>query len=165
MMPLDKELELDRPFSDLRHEAVLNVVHTANQFSLAAALLFRRFDLTEAQFNVLFALKYKTKELTQSALGKRLVVTRATITSVLDKLEGKGLVARKRVPGNRRIHHVCLTRKGRALIDKVEPLYRGGLHEATSDLSERECRALIRRLEQIRARTKAIRENADRGTL
>lgn len=156
-MSLREELDLDKPFADLRHETVLNVVHTANQFSLAGAALFRRFGLTEAQFNVLFALKHKTRELTQSELGRRLVVTRATITSVLDKLEGKGLVARKQVPHNRRIYHVSLTTKGRRLVDKVEPLYRNEIHHATGDLSEAECRELIRCLDQVRARTKALR--------
>ena len=61
--------------------------------AVKGAMLFRRFDLG-AQFNVLFALKYKKNEWTQSDLGKRLVVTRASITSVLDKLEAKALVKR-----------------------------------------------------------------------
>jgi MarR family 2-MHQ and catechol resistance regulon transcriptional repressor len=93
-MSINKELELERPIQDIRHETVLNIVRTANIISLKGEALFRRFCLTEAQFNVLFALKYKAHEWTQSDLGKRLVVTRASVTSVLDKLEEKGLVAR-----------------------------------------------------------------------
>jgi len=157
-MSLAMELNLDTPFEDLRHEAVLNVVHTANLFSSTGAALFRRYDLTEAQFNVLFALKYKRRDLTQSDLGKRLVVTRASITSVLDKLEEKGLVERENVPGNRRIYHVSLTPKGQDLIDGVEPVYREHLHYALGDLSEKECVALIRCLERVRMRTRQVRD-------
>lgn len=153
-MPLEKELDLDKPFSDTRHEAVLNIVQTANLLALAGAKLFRRFDLTVAQFNVLFALKHKRRAVTQSDLGKRLVVTRASITSVLDKLEAKCLVERRNVPGNRRINHVELTPQGRALIDEVEPLYRAGLHEATAVLKAGECKSLTRLLEQVRTRTR-----------
>ena len=151
-MSLEKELNLDRPMQDPRHEAVLNVVRTASLLSLKGSDLFRQFGLTEAQFNVLFSLKYKEKVWTQSDLGKRLVVTRASVTSVLDKLESKGLVARLGVEGNRRIYHIDLTPEGRALIDEVEPLYRRDVYEAMADLDEAACRTLTKNLERIRER-------------
>jgi DNA-binding MarR family transcriptional regulator len=100
----------------------------------------------------LFSLKYKEKVWTQSDLGKRLVVTRASVTSVLDKLESKGLVARQAVEGNRRIYHIDLTPAGRALIDEVEPRYRRDVYEVMADLDEAACRALTENLERIRER-------------
>ena len=157
-MSINRELDLDRPMQDIRHEAVLNIVRTANVLSLKGASLFRDFNLTEAQFNVLFALKYKGRDWTQSDLGKRLVVTRASVTSVLDKLEEKGLVERRAVPGNRRIYHVDLTAKGLELVEKVEPLYRSDIHEVLAALDDEACRQLIVQLESIRA-TAAL-ENA-----
>ena len=153
-MSISKELELEKPIEDIRHEVVLNVVRTATVLSAKGAALFRRFDLTEAQFNVLFALKYKQREWTQSDLGKRLVVTRASVTSVLDKLEGKGLVKRHEVLGNRRIYHVNLTKKGLALVNRVEPVYRRDIHEVLAGFDDNECRALITGLEHIRGRAR-----------
>lgn len=153
-MSLAAELNLDIPFSDLRHETVLNIVHTANTLAALGARLFRRFDLTEAQFNVLFSLKYKNIKITQSDLGKRLVVTRASITSVLDKLQEKALVDRVIVPGNRRIHHVELTAKGRRLIDKIEPHYRQALQDVMSGINDAECRELISLLERVRTKSR-----------
>ena len=108
-MSLECELNLETPFRDIYHEAVLNVVRTGGVLTNAGEQLFRQFDLTEAQFNVLFSLKYNPHNVTQSDLCKRLVVTRASITSVLDRLEAKGLVARVDVPDDRRIYHVSLT--------------------------------------------------------
>ena len=151
-MNLQKELGLQSPFKDIRHEAVLNIVRTANQFATKAAQLFRQFDLTEAQFNVLFSLKFATEDITQAELGKRLVVTRASVTSVLDKLESKNLVKREDVPNNRRIHHVVLTDEGRALIIKAEPVYRDEIYQVLTDLSIKDCHQLISHLEQIRGR-------------
>lgn len=151
-MSLEKELNLERPMQDPKHEAVLNVVRTASLLSLKGSDLFRQFGLTEAQFNVLFSLKYKEKVWTQSDLGKRLVVTRASVTSVLDKLESKGLVARHAVEGNRRIYHIDLTPAGRSLIDEVEPLYRRDVYEVMEDLDEASCRTLTENLERIRER-------------
>jgi MarR family transcriptional regulator, 2-MHQ and catechol-resistance regulon repressor len=153
---INTELELERPIQDIRHELVLNIVRTATVMAIKGEILFRRFDLTEAQFNVLFALKYKNNEWTQSDLGKRLVVTRASITSVLDKLEGKGLVKRNEVPGNRRIYHVSLTRKGQALIDKVEPIYRGTIHTALEVFTDEECKDMILKMERIRSQSSLV---------
>ena len=156
MMSLNKELDLDQPIEDVRHEAVLNIVRTATVLSTKGAALFRRFDLTEAQFNVLFLLNVKRHAVTQAELGKRLIVTRASITSVLDKLEAKGLVERRSVPGNRRINHVELTGAGRALLGKAEPAYREGIHRATAGLNEEECRLLIGYLERVRETSIAV---------
>lgn len=150
-MSLQEELGLVAPFRDVRHEAVLNIVRTANLLSTKAAQLFRRFDLTEAQFNVLFALNFASGDLTQAELGKRLVVTRASITSVLDKLEAKGLVSRDKVAGNRRIHHVRLTDAGAGLVNDVEPAYRQEIHRILSGLSEADCERLIGYLETARS--------------
>ena len=151
-MSLQDELGLQAPFKDLRHETALSIVRTAILFSAKGSQLFRQFDLTEAQFNVLFALKFATGDITQAELGKRLVVTRASITSVLDKLEAKDLVKRANVPGNRRIHHVKMTAAGAELIEKVEPRYREEIHEALADLSDENCHALVTFLEQARNR-------------
>lgn len=149
-MSITNELELDRPMQDIRHEAVLNIVRTATLLSQKGTVLFRKYGLTEAQFNVLFALKYKERDWTQSDLGKRLVVTRASVTSVLDKLEEKELVRRSAVLNNRRIYHVELTQKGRQLLDKVEPVYRRDIHEVMTDFNAGACRGLIADLERIR---------------
>jgi len=151
-MSINTELDLERPMRDVRHETVLNIVRTSSVLNQRGATLFRRFSLTEAQFNVLFSLKYKERDWSQSDLGRRLVVTRASVTSVLDKLEEKGLVERKQVPGNRRIYHVDLTEEGRELLDKVEPLYRKDIHEVLEGFSDDECRKLIDTLELIRNR-------------
>jgi len=156
-MKLENELGLELPFEDVFHETTLNIVRTANLLASLGADLFRRYDLTEAQFNVLMALKYRKKELTQSDLSKRLVVTRASITSVLDRLESKGLVVRRRVTGNRRIHHVQLTGLGGQLLEEVEPIYRRTIEEALSGVDEAECQTIIECLERIRERASQTR--------
>lgn len=162
-MPLDRELNLEAPFKDVCHETVLNIVRTASVLSNAGDQLFRQFDLTEAQFNVLLSLKYNPNEVTQTDLGRRLVVTRASVTSVLDKLEGKSLVERRDVPNNRRSYHVVLTDKGLALVNEVEPLYRENIYRALDGFGERDCRQLIRLLERVRTQTGALQESLSKA--
>ncbi len=155
-MSINRELELERPIQDLRHETLLNLVRTVSVLSIKGEMFFRRYGLTEAQFNVLFALKYKKKKWTQSDLGKRLVVTRASITSILDKLESKGLVIRNSVEGNRRIRHIELTPEGLNLIQKVEPIYRRNIHKLLSCFSDKDCLEIIKYMETIRERAMTI---------
>lgn len=155
-MKLHHELGLANPFRDLRHETLLNVVRTANLIATRAAQLFRKFGLTEAQFNALFALKFAGDGITQAELGKRLVVTRASVTSLLDKLESKGLVQRVDVPGNRRINHVTLTATGRDLVERVEPVYIGEIHKVLTDFDESECHQLIASMESARGRLQEL---------
>ncbi len=150
MVRLNQELGIDLPFQDLYHEAVLNIMRTASSLETIGAGLFRHFDLTLAQFNVLLSLKYRSHELTQSDLSRCLVVTRATVTSVLDRLEGKGFIERKAVVGNRRVNHVCLTPAGEVLIAEVEPEYRAAIHRIMEAVGEAECRQLIRVMEKVR---------------
>jgi MarR family 2-MHQ and catechol resistance regulon transcriptional repressor len=159
-MPLQKELSLDTPFRDIRHETVLSIVRTASLLGNAGADVFRPFDLTEAQFNVLLVLKFKEHPLTQSDLGKRLVITRASVTSVLDRLEAKKLVERQDVPGNRRIFHVELTPKGRKLVEEVEPVYRQAIHRVLRGLNEKECRLLLSLLERVRGGVDRVYEES-----
>jgi len=156
---LANEMNLQAPFRDVYHETALNIVRTAGVLSAAASALFRSHGLTEAQFNVLFALKYNPRETTQSDLGRMLVVTRATITSVLDKMEAKELVARISVPSNRRIYHLALTAAGRDLIEDLEPKYRNNLHDAMAALGETECRTAIEFLEQVRGQAATVQQS------
>ncbi len=155
-MSLQQELGLQNPFKDIRHETVLNIVRTGNLISVRAAQLFREYDLTEAQFNVLFTLKFAGDKITQAELSKRLVVTRASVTSVLDKLESKGLVRRVDVPENRRIHHVELTPEGVSMIERVEPRYRKEIHLVLACFEDDECQSLIGFLEQTRERVHGL---------
>ena len=112
---------------------------------------------------MLFALKYKTRAITQVELGRRLVVTRATVTSVLDKLESKGYVERRDVPDNRRSYHVELTKAGRKLVDEVEPVYRDSIHYVLEYLDEDEVRSLIDVLEPARARLRELANGEENG--
>jgi MarR family 2-MHQ and catechol resistance regulon transcriptional repressor len=140
----------------LSQAVVLELLRTGNRLSSLGEELFRRFSLTAAQFNVLAVLEYVEGPLTQSDLSEELVVTRASVTSVIDRLESKGLVRRLAVPGNRRIRHVELTDEGVATFRNVEPHYREALSRALAGLTTEQketCLALMRTLrEQLETR-------------
>ncbi len=78
--------------------------------------------LTGPQFDVLAELG-GTKGLTCAELGKATLITKGTLTGVLDRLEAKGLLTRHSVEGDRRAIHLQLTPAGEELFHTVFPLH------------------------------------------
>ncbi len=77
-------------------------------------------NLTVSQFGVLEAL-YHLGPLSQSELGEKILKSNANLTTVVDSLEKKTLVIRKRSDQDRRRVTVHLTELGGELIAKVFP--------------------------------------------
>lgn len=68
-------------------------------------------DLTPPQFAVLFSLA-KHGELSQSELGARTSLDSSTLTPLLDRLEGRGLISKRIDPANRRRRLISITTVG-----------------------------------------------------
>lgn len=76
--------------------------------------------LTESQFGVLEAL-FHLGPMSQKNLGSKLLKSGGNITLVIDNLEKRGLVNRRRGVVDRRYYNIQLTDKGRKLIESVFP--------------------------------------------
>ena len=77
-------------------------------------------NLTMSQFGVLEAL-YHLGPLSQGELGQKILKSNANLTTVVDSLERKALVERRRGDDDRRRITVHLTASGRELISRVYP--------------------------------------------
>ena len=80
----------------------------------------RQCGLTHAQFDIIATLG-NTTGMTYKQLGERTLITKGTLTGVIERLEQKGLVARERSDGDRRSFFVRLTASGEQLFDQVFP--------------------------------------------
>lgn len=74
--------------------------------------------LTPSQFDVLATLG-DTSGMTCKALGERALITRGTLTPVLDRLEAKGLVKRCKSEQDNRQTIVALTPEGQTLYEQT----------------------------------------------
>jgi DNA-binding MarR family transcriptional regulator len=74
--------------------------------------------LTPAQFDVIVTLG-ETAGMTCSELGRRTLITKGTLTPVLDRLEAKGLLVRRRGEEDARQIIVVLTEEGEATFQRV----------------------------------------------
>jgi MarR family 2-MHQ and catechol resistance regulon transcriptional repressor len=154
-MALKQELGLKDDFKVLEHEALLNIYYTASRIKKRADEFFRPFGLTDVQFNVMMLLAYQSGGeggLSQAKLSDMMLVNRANVTSLIDRMEKSGLVVRTAAESDRRYNIVKLTGKGQKLLAKIEPLYAQEVKRVMSSAGTAEQKKLITILEKIRSR-------------
>ena len=152
-MSLKAELGLRKGFEYRPHEALLNIYYTAALIRKKAGELFRTYDLTDVQYNVLSLLKRQSGEgggLTQVELSRMMLVNRANITTLIDRMERAGLVARRPVPEDRRYNIIALTDKGREMHAKVSGVYIKKVGEIMGAVNEKELDSLMAILQKVR---------------
>ena len=152
-MTLKSELGMRKGFENPAHEALLNIYYSAARIRKKAGEFFRRHGLTDVQFNVLSLLKHQTGEiggLTQVDLSKMMLVNRANITTLIDRMEKVGLVARKPVPNDRRYNIIELTPHGVEMYQKVSGIYKQKIGEIMHVLDDDELESLKTILEKLR---------------
>jgi DNA-binding MarR family transcriptional regulator len=113
-----------RRFDSLEQEVFLNLWRTYDRLRLLEDELFGRWDLTPQQYNVLRLLRAQHPDTIPTlALADRLVSRAPDITRILNKLQRRRLIVRRRPADNRRIVRVGITEAGRALLARIaEPL-------------------------------------------
>src|SRR5437667_9567704 len=104
--------------SVLATEAVMNTVRAGDLLLERIGALLRPLGVSPAGGLVLGLLR-DHGPMSPSALGDRLIVTRSTVTGVLDSLERRGLVRRTPHPEDRRSVVVEITPKGRRVLAEV----------------------------------------------
>jgi len=92
-----------------------------------------------------------TDGLTFKDLSERTLIYKTTLTSVVDRLEEKGLTHRKACSEDRRCIFVCLTDAGDALFQQVFPAHVDYLRQRMADLQPEQMRELLQSLETLRA--------------
>ena len=80
----------------------------------------RAFDLTPVQYAALVAIQTHPG-IDATRLSAVIAFDRSTLGSVIERIEGKGLIERKPSPDDRRIKLLYLTRPGAALLREIVP--------------------------------------------
>jgi DNA-binding MarR family transcriptional regulator len=152
-MALKEELGLKTDFASPAHEALLNIYYTASIMKKRADAFFGQFGLTDVQFNLMNLLYYESgKEggLSQAQISDMMLVNRANITSLVDRMEKAELVTRTAHAKDRRYNIIKLTGKGKNLYTKVEPHYLEQIKKVMAPLDAADTRKLTTILEKVR---------------
>ena len=103
------------PAADAYERAFVNVIQLGYQFHKKDDAFLRPYGLTSAQYNVLRIVEGAGEPLAQRDIARRLLVSRANVTGLVDKLEAVGYVERCAV-ADRRVNLVRLTPQGREFL-------------------------------------------------
>ncbi len=152
-MGLKDELKLKKGFEVPEHEAVLSVYFTASMLKKRADRFFSEHGTTDVQYNLLLLLYYQADDsggLSQVSLSEMMLVNRANITSLVDRMEEAGLVKRHDDPQDRRTKIVKLTARAKKMVNKIDGDYIKEVREIMSGLSKAETQRLVKILAKVR---------------
>lgn len=111
----------------------------------------RSLGLTAGQFDILATLG-NTAGMTFKQLGEQTLITKGTLTGIIDRLELKGLVAREANQQDARSTRVCLTVTGQQLFEQVFPEHLSYCAQLFADCSEQDFTELEQPLRALQQR-------------
>jgi MarR family 2-MHQ and catechol resistance regulon transcriptional repressor len=127
------------------------LVRTYQAFSAYDAAGYSDVDLTVPQADVIFTLG-NTRGLTCKQIGEKTLITKGTLTGILDRLEAKRLIRRVRLAEDRRSTRIQLTRAGERVFAREFPRQIAHLKKRFQHLSQTELRdihAALRKLREV----------------
>lgn len=151
---VDADFGQEYPGADaLATECYANLVRAGDMlYAELGRRLQADFGISPAAGMALSIVEGAGEPLTPTVIAERLIVTTASVTSLLDTLERKGLVRRRPHPDDRRRVLVEVTAEGQAVLDRLLP----GLHrmerEMFAGLDDGDKRRLLAMLGRLQAR-------------
>ena len=131
------------------YQALMELLRTADTLWNASRVFFERWDLSPSQFNVLNLLHLNPEGLSQTDLSRQLIMHRSNLTGLVDRLEKRGLVARREVAADRRAYSVVLTAAGNRLLREILPCYYEEAARVWRRLPARRAAELVADLQQV----------------
>lgn len=148
---LSREIRQRRPM-EAAQEAFLNVLRTAAVLERAVGHVLRPAGLTQTQYNALRILRgAHPGSLPCNTVGERMVTPVPDVTRLLDRLEARGWVERRRGTTDRRIVEVRITDGGLALLAELDPRVERWIRDRFAALPGDAITALVEALETLRA--------------
>lgn len=105
-------------------------------------------DLSITELHTIDAIGMYTEK-TMSDVAQTLDITVGTLTTAINKLIKKDYVVRKRIPEDRRVVLISLTKKGKLAYRLHEKFHKDMIKETVFQLDDKEKKVLISSLERI----------------
>ena len=145
-------LKQNRPFVSLEQEVYLSILRTASELSYAADQLFRPFDITSSQYNVLRILRGAGADgLCRNEISERMVTATPDMSRLLDRMERVRWVTRERAEDDRRQVSTYITKSGMKLLEIMERPIREFLARLFHGTAVSDLKTILKVNDQIRA--------------
>lgn len=125
------------------------LVRCYQAFELRSGRHVRELGLTPAQFDIIVTLG-NTPDMSCGELGERTLITKGTLTGVIDRLEDKGLVVRETSQQDRRSIFVKLTQLGEHMFEQVFPAHLAHLRQGFEQFDDTELAGFREMLAQLK---------------
>ena len=125
------------------------LIECAQSFERCSGAHIRELGLTPAQFDIIATLG-NTEGMSCKELGEKTLITKGTMTGVLNRLEDKGLLSRDQSPEDGRSWITRLTRKGQTLFEDIFPRHLAHLDPLFASFSDAELNSMQLHLSRLR---------------
>ena len=133
-------------------ECAMNLALTADLLEKRVGTLLQPFNLTPSSGLVLSILANSESSLPPNEIADRLIVSRATVTGLLDSLERQSYIRRLSHPSDRRMILIEITDKGRQVADDFRLIVHQHEKHWLEVLSQTEQQQLIVALHRLQER-------------
>jgi DNA-binding MarR family transcriptional regulator len=138
-------------FENNQQKAYINLIYTANEINTVAKKLFKAFDVTLQQYNVLRILKGKHPKSVNPGDIKLVMLDKSPdLTRLVDRLLSKGLVTRETCEVNRRKIDIKISDKGLAFLLETNSEVITNQNSITKSLTDKEAIQLSDLLDKLR---------------
>ncbi len=108
-------------FRSVRHKATLNIIVTANWIHTQHLAIFKKYNLTGQQFNVLRILRGQyPNPSTVLNIRERMLDKMSDVSRIIERLRISGYIDRVLCPNDRRAVDISVTKKGLDLLKKLD---------------------------------------------
>jgi DNA-binding MarR family transcriptional regulator len=124
--------ESDRMPED--RDLIVGVIQLGNLFARRLGPMFEKTNLTPQQWAILNVVA-KSGPTTLAALARKMIVSKQNMTGMVGRLRKAGYLERNDDPSDLRSARVVLTRRGRAVVEKLMPVYEAWYAELIDSLA------------------------------
>ena len=132
-------------FTGPTQEAVLSLLLAANALNDLLDDVCEKHRITRPQYNVLRILRgVHPKGHPRCEIARRMIERAPDITRLVDRLQARGLVKRRRGDDDLRQAMTCITAKGLKLLEAMQPEIESASEALLGKLTDADCRKLTR---------------------
>jgi DNA-binding MarR family transcriptional regulator len=132
-------------------ECAMNLILTADLLEKRIASLLQPFGLSPATGLVLSILADTETPVSPNQIAERMIISRASVTSLIDTLEKHGYVKRQPHRSDRRMLLIELTASGRQVADQFRPIVHQHQYQWLHFLTGAEQEQLIQMMHRLQA--------------
>ena len=119
-MKIEEEIKQVK-FKSPYQKAVINLIFTANWLQGHQQQFFKKFGLTNQQFNILRILKGQSpKSISATEIKSRMLDKNSDVSRLLDRLALKGLINKVVCPNDKRAADISITTAGLDILSELD---------------------------------------------